>query len=563
MTKYVLIGDSSLSSIYRNFPLLDFLPSAPSYAVPKVIYNFLKGPSLPAHPDGTVKIAPYSIRKLQAALLARNKRNDVAVAHEDHLANFIKDDTEVIAVSTMDPLGLGPLAMSYYALLGAKGGEPWVKLEWQNLIAKINALRKGKKAKLLIGGPGVWEFTILPEELDKERIDYAFQGEADDIICDLFEQVANDRIDHNLFFDGFVTMDDNLHRTHVRHPKFLSRSQQIGTMVPLTKIPPIVEPAVKGMVETMRGCGIGCNFCEVTLRPLRYYPLEKITQEINVNSRAGYTQAWLHADEFFAYKHAGPTFEPNKEALLELFKAAMSVKGIQKTNPTHARISPAAAYPDLLRELSKIARAGPSNWLGCQVGIETGSDRLAKRHMPNKTLPLRIGVDGSWKDIVWQGTVHMTKYYWRPAFTVQVGQREETDEDSWDTVELINKMSNSYINGRSLEFTITPMQNVPLGLIKSKGFSNNELTPAQFAVYYTSYRHLYKIALRNARKDSKGGALVKNGTASILALGAWGMMKFIEHLARKCGLDIDKAKRWGVDGPTKKIEVAEEKILNR
>lgn len=562
MTKYVLVGDSSLSSNFRDFPLLDFLPSAPSYAVPRMIYEFLKGPLLPANPDGSAKIAPYSIRKLEAILLTRNKREDVVVAHENYLSNFIKDDTEIIAVSTMDPLGLGPLTMSYFALLGQEG-DPWVKVEWRNLMTKINAVRKGKKAKLMIGGAGVWEFTIQPEELDKAQIDYAFQGETDDILCDLFEQVSNDSIDRNQFYDGFVTMDDNFHRIYMRNPKFISRSQNIGTMVPVSKIPPIVGPAVKGMVEIMRGCGIGCDFCEVTLRPLRYYSLETIVEEVKVNLRGGYTHAWLHSDELFAYKRAGHTFEPNKEAIVELFKTVMAVKGIEKTNATHARVSPAAAYPEFIKELSEIARAGPSNWLGCQIGVETGSDRLAKRHMPNKTMPLRIGVDGSWSDIVWQGTANMTKYYWRPAYTFQVGQREETDEDNWDSVALINRMSNSYIDGRPLEFTATPMQNVPLGLIKSGGFSINRLTPAQFAVYYASYRHLYKTALRNVGKDTKGNTIVKGGTASVLAIGAWGMMKFVEYLAKKSGLDVERAKRWGLETPTKRIEVAEAKILNR
>ena len=50
---------------------------------------------------------------------------------------------------------------------------------------------------------------------------------------------------------------------------------------------------------------------------------------------------------------------------------------------------------------------------------------------------------------------------------MQVGQKGETDEDNWDTVALINRLSNSYVDGRPFEFTVTPMLNVPLGRIKS------------------------------------------------------------------------------------------------
>ena len=58
------------------------------------------------------------------------------------------------------------------------------------------------------------------------------------------------------------------------------------------------------------------------------------------------------------------------------------------TNPTHGRSIP-AGYPDLVREISSVLRAGPKQWIGVQRGLETGSDRLALIHMPNKTLPLK------------------------------------------------------------------------------------------------------------------------------------------------------------------------------
>jgi len=104
-----------------------------------------------------------------------------------------------------------------------------------------------------------------------------------------------------------------------------------------------------------------------------------------------------------------------------------------------------------------------------------------------------------------------------------------------DTVELINKLSNSYVDGRPFEFTITPLQNVPMGLLKNRKFSSIELNPSQLAVYYASYRHLYKMALRNAKIESKrsGNKLAKLGTASLISFGAWAMLKFVENIARK------------------------------
>ncbi|HUC38957.1 MAG TPA: radical SAM protein [Candidatus Acidoferrum sp.] len=552
MAKYVLISDSTLVAHYRHFPLLTFLPCAPSELIPSSVYKFLKGPQAPALPNGEARYAAYSIRKLEAALIRSGvKPEDIAVPHEQYISKFITEDTELIAVSTMDPLGLGPLTMSYNVLFGVNH-KPWVRVEWENLIAKLNQYRKGKKAKLVVGGPGVWEFTIDPEALDQQHIDYAVQGECDDIIKEVFEQLSADNVDTNLFFRGFLTYDAHFHRSYTEHAQFLSRRPGLSKGAPtLEELPSITRPAMMGLVETMRGCGIGCDFCEVTLRPMRYYSPERIVEEAKVNLKGGFTNVWLQTDEIFAYKHLNAKFEPNQDAIAEMMTQVMALDGVKNANPTHGRISIPAAYPDFIGRLSSILRASPQNWIGVQVGVETGSDALAAKHMPNKTLPLKIGVDGTWKDIVWKGTNNFNRYYWRPAFTVQVGQAVETPDDNWETVALINWMSDSNVEGtsRPFEFTATPMQNVPLGLIKNREFANITLDESQMAVYYASYRHLAKMASRNAVKDSKGSALVKGGTASIISLGGWGMLKMVERMAKKRGVDIEKAKRWGLDQP--------------
>jgi radical SAM superfamily enzyme YgiQ (UPF0313 family) len=545
MTRYVLVSDLTLMYDYRHFPLLNFLPTAPSSHVPERVYNFLKGKAPPALPNGEALYAPYSVRKIEAGLLAHVPSADVAVPHPDFIENFIKEDTEVIGVSTMDPLGIGPLTMSYTILFGSDE-YPWVRKEWEALIARLNRARKGTKAKLVVGGPGVWEFTVFPDELARLGIDYAFQGESEDIIHHLFEQLAQDRLDSNMFFEGMMSFDENFRRVYTPNPKFISRRPRGRNAPSLEEIPLIRRPVVDSLTEVMRGCGVGCDFCEVTLRPLRYYQPDRVVEEVKVNIDAGFSNAWLHSDEIFAYQH-GPLFKPNEEALVSLFTTVMSVKGVRSANPTHGRISIPAAYPDLIEKLSSIMRAGPTNWIGVQVGIETGSDRLAKIHMPNKTLPLRIGSDGSWADIIWQGTHNMNRYYWRPAFTVQVGQSEEIPEDNWDTIALINRMSSSEVDGRPFEFTVTPMQNVPLGVMRSRKFDKLNMDESQLGVYYASYRHLARMASRDAYRDSKGNFLVRLVTGSLISVGGWAMMKVVESIAKKHGVDVDKVKRYGLN----------------
>ncbi len=558
MTKFVLLSDSTLGYQYRDFPLLDFLSCSPSRAIPGPIYRFLKGPPPPTSSDGRVLLAPYSIRKLEASLRTKYSSKDVAVVQENCLADHVTEDTEIIALSTMDPFGLGPVTMSYYALFG---GElyAWVWREWDALLEKVNRVRQGKKAKLVVGGPGVWEFTMMREAVEKYNIDYVFQGETDDIAPILFEQIVEGNIDRTLFHSGYMTYDDKFRKVVEKDDKFLARGVSFAAYPKLEEMPPIINPSMKGMSEVMRGCGVGCDFCEVTLRPLRYVPIENIVKEVEINLRAGQTNAWLHSDEIWGYKH-GNMFTPNEEALTELFSTVMNIKGVQTSNPTHGRISIPAGYPELMEHLTKIVGGGPRNWIGVQTGIETGSDSLAKRHMPNKTLPLKIGPDGSWQDIVWQGVAVETKNYWRPAFTLQVGQEGETDEDNWDTVAMINRMSNSSVDGRPFEFTATPLLNVPLGRIKSRKLNTEMLSESMLAVYYASYLHLAKMAKRNGYREARGNMFVRMGTGSIISFGGGLMLRTVEKIARKHGVDIDKVKKYGLEN---KSEITSQAALAR
>ena len=270
MAKYVFVSDTTLSREYSNFPLLDFLPCAPSGTVPRLIYEFLKGKA-PATEGGRAAVSPYALRKLEAALLRRHTPDEVVIAHEDHIEKFIKQDTEVVGVYTMDPLGMAPLTMSY-AILFEDASKAWVRVEFEKLIGRINRARTGTGAKLAVGGAGVWELAAMPELMDQLGIDFAFQGEADDIINEVLEDIANGSVYDSDYFQGFQSFDKDFHKVWVAHDKFITRRRNSKQFPTLQEIPLIQAPSIKGLVEVMRGCGIGCDFCEVTLRPIRYYP---------------------------------------------------------------------------------------------------------------------------------------------------------------------------------------------------------------------------------------------------------------------------------------------------
>ena len=548
MAKFVLVSDPTLLYDYHNFPLLDYLPSAPRGILPGYVYGLLRGAMVPSI-GGRATLAPYSLRKIEAALLKTHTPEDVAVASPASVGDFIGEETEVIGVTTMDPLGLGPLTMSFEALLGWRS-PPYAQVEFEGLVRRIDHCRKtrGGSAKILLGGPGVWELAACKQEMNALGIDFAFEGEADDIASEIFEYVAaseTPELDVRALCDG-VGDDRQGGERFISRGAFSRRSPEID------EIPDIVGPSTKSIVEAMRGCGIGCDFCEATRRPLRYYPPEKVRREIEVNVRAGSSHVWLHSDEIFAYEHE-KNFVPNAPAIEELFTMVMETKGIEHANPTHARISIPAAYPELIGRLSRILRAGPSHQIGVQVGIETGSERLARRHMRNKTLPLRVGPDGSWSEIALQGTASLNKNYWTPAFTVQVGQPEETPEDSWDTVALINRMGSFEVNGRPLDFSVTPMQNIIVGEVRLPDASPPRLDRSQLAVYYTCYRHLAKLATRKGVHSGGGNTLSRLRTGALITLGSELMLHAISTLCRKDGLDLDKVSRYGLEGPLPRV----------
>lgn len=108
----------------------------------------------------------------------------------------------------------------------------------------------------------------------------------DDTVSELFRQISEGNIDKKkMFFQGYMTYDDKFRKVLKNDDLFIARGFAERAYPSLEDIPDIVRPSMKGMVEIMRGCGVGCDFCEVTLRPLRYYPLDKIKERLRLTLR--------------------------------------------------------------------------------------------------------------------------------------------------------------------------------------------------------------------------------------------------------------------------------------
>ncbi len=549
MVEVVLTFDPSLGHTFHDFPLLSFLPCAPVRYVPAPIYRYLSLPDVPYDTVGRALLAPYAIRKIEACLVKKSKLKTV-VAHPRFISRFIGPETKVIGISTMDPLGLGPLTLMFN---NAGREKSWVTKEFEDLMAWIAVAKRntGSKAKVVVGGPGEWEFEHRKDMIEKLGIDYVVQGEMDDIVHLLFEQLVEDSLDKSIFMHGYKTTNfDAYGRPYIRYVhdpagRFICRNPASRYKLPkIEDIPTIINPAISGQAEIMRGCGINCDFCEVTTRPLRYYMPEKVLEEVYVNLRAGINNAWFVTDNQWAYMVQHPDFWPNKEAIFKLYRTVM--RAVSKANPMHATLAPVAADPEAAMGIAKIVGAGPDKHIGVQIGLETGSDRLVLKHMVNKAKPLKVGVDGTWAEIVVEAQKVYNASYWIPAYTIILGQEGETPEDSWDTIGLIN-----YMASLNLYFTVTPMALVNLGSLRGTNVLTDvyaNLTPAQAALIYVCWRNTKRMAESIAFKISKESLLMRVLTTSILNIGAWFWLDRLEKYFRRLGREyeraIDKAKTY-------------------
>jgi len=537
MVRIVLTCDKTLAGEFHHIPLLDFFSCAPVEKTPKFLYDFLTG-QVPTY-NGIMVRAPYPLRKIEAGLLREYKENEVVVVHPDHVHKYIDDDTKIVGINSMDPLGLGPVTMMF-----TYGGyyTSYTKYYFLDVAKRVNQIRKKRnlKYKIIVGGSGAWQLEIKKRYIEELGIDHVIIGEIDHLLPDLFFEIEKENVDRLII--GHLNGGNLL---SLVQEIVLSKIIKIRGHPEIHQIPTIVRPATHGFVEAMRGCGRNCHFCEPNLRVSRYIPIEKIRKEILVNLKGGIGNVWLHSEDIFLYKVEDKHyFYPNREALIELFQSVMSIKGVTHANPTHGTVSAAAADPILIKNLSKILRASENNWIGIQCGLESGSSKIFANYMPLKAKPF----DGEeWCDVIVEGNAVLNDNYWFPAYTLIIGLPGETEEDCWDTVRLIDRLEKELPKkvGNKAHFTVTPLSFVPVGLLKEKDFYSidDQINEASFAVIYRSWRHTILEIVRSSERVFKTNFIFKKFMQGLCLFGANIILKSIEKWGKRLGFDVEKAKK--------------------
>jgi radical SAM superfamily enzyme YgiQ (UPF0313 family) len=420
----VLTADRTLMSNYHGNEFLGFGTCAPSNFIPDVLYSYLFFPPIRTN-KGLPTAAPYGLRKIEAQLLKEGF--NVLTVSPQHLRKYVKS-AKVIGMHTMDPFGFGPASTTLASVFQK---EPFLARHFHGLVTSP-VIREAKRngAKVIVGGPGAWQFRYRPRLVEKKVIDCVVEGEAENVIGKLFKAAVNGEP-----LPSYVEVPAK------DAPK-------------LEDIPDIVQPSVNGLIELGRGCCRGCEFCNVTLRPLRWYPLDKIVRELAVNVEIGKQRViCLHAEDVMLYGSQNAV--PNDEKLLKLHETVMSK--VQTVSWSHCSLAAVASKPQLVAKLSDIVLQ-KQEWWGAEIGLETGSAQLAKKIMPAKAFPFKAD---EWPQVARQGFGIMHDQKLIPAATLIVGLPEETEDDIIRTMELVDDVKDC----RSL---IVPLFFVPLGRLKNK-----------------------------------------------------------------------------------------------
>jgi len=426
----VITSDRTMMSNHHGKEFLGFLATGPAVGLPEKLWMWLAAPKIKVDGEGRPIEAPYGLRKIEAKLIDAGFR--AAVIDPDHIHKHL-DGMKVLMVGHHDFFAYGPPSNEWWLITGE---EPVNRLSFMRFMRSETVRKaKAKGVKVIAGGPAAWQWLW---ELDFWRecgIDVVVDGEAERVIVDLVRKALDGEELPNYVFVGPADTPS------------------------IDEIPVIKAASVNGLIEVMRGCPRGCKFCSVTLRPLRFIPLDKIEKEILVNIKSGITNAILHSEDVLLY--GGDGIKPRPEAVIKLHEMVRKhVKG--SIAWSHASLASIKYAEDNFKLISRLASeyllTEGQNFLGVEVGIETGSPRLAEIIMPAKSAPYPASM---WPEVVEDSFRIMHENTIIPAATLIIGLPGENSYDVVKTAELIDKL-------RPYRSIIVPMFFVPMGVLKNR-----------------------------------------------------------------------------------------------
>ncbi|MFX1350906.1 MAG: B12-binding domain-containing radical SAM protein [Promethearchaeota archaeon] len=499
--KIVLTAPATEMSDHNKRIFLGFGTCFPPAIIPPWFLRLFFYPKVSIKKNGAAKYAPYGLRKIEAILVNDGFRDyDVVVAPPEKLETFVGPETGVIGISTMDPLGYGPVSITFSAILG---GKATTKIEFYKLMKMVRNLKsRYKHLKIIVGGSGAWQLELHKKLQKRLGIDTIVTGEGDDEVFSLFQKAMK---------GDFL-------------PKRLNMNSP-----PPERIIPIRNASIDGLIEVSRGCGRHCQFCSAAARKRQDIPLEIIVKEIEVNIREKSGDPILHAEDVLMWG-SKDNFRPNRKAVTKLFKTALAVPGTRSVGVSHVSLAAPASDPKLISELSEVMRLGSEQlrFFAAQTGIETGSSNLIKQLMRAKPLPFK---PEEWPEVVRQAFGVLNDNHWVPAATIVIGLPKETADDVQRTLELLDDLRDNLSLMVPLFFI--PMKGAILA--NAKAFVAKELEYAHWELFVKCLDHDLRHVSNLEKEYLRGLSLVN----LIVGLGFKVFSRWIRLRAQK--LDFHQA----------------------
>ncbi len=424
MVKVVLTADRAVFTDYHGVDLFGFGLCMPYRLIPSVVENLILVPKAKTGRDGRAKFAPYSLCKVEAALLASGfGRSEVVVTPPHRLEEVVDSETAVVAVHVLDPKGLAPVTWTLRSLTG--GGKSCTEAEFENLMRTVKELRREHDFKLIVGGPGVWQLRGMEKRYD---IDVLYEGEAELTFPGVVKAILN---------GGDV-------------PSYVE-----GEPVPVQRIPLIMTPSRNGQVQITRGCPRRCRFCSPTMWRFRSMPVEIILKELEFNLKNGAKGAGLITEDVLLYGARG--LQLNPEAVEELYEKVTRLAkryGVGPVDFTHVSCSSALYLKDTVRRISETMGLDEKRAIFPQVGLESGSPAIVGRYFRGKVYPWR---PEEWPEVVASASKVFNDNHWYPCYTYLIGYPDATPDDYVKTTELLDRLEEEGFMGWTFPLFLIPM----------------------------------------------------------------------------------------------------------
>ena len=454
MTDIVLTADRTLMTDYNGISPLGHIGCVPNRIVPNYVIKLF----LPELFEGE---ATYALRRVESQLISEGY--NVKIINPQHINEIKKLKPKVVGISTVDPFTKKPHPWTLTNIFG--GGESVIQNEFQMFLRKINNIKRKYPFKIVIGGPGASEFKNYRDY--DELYDTAVIGPGEGA-ADLFNQAMNKKKLPKMYYAKKVHWKD---------------------------IPLIKGPARLGHVQITQGCPRGCQFCIPTLLEWVSFPKQRILKEIETTLKGGIKQISLITEDFFLY--GSKKVETNHTAILDLMNSILEL--MKKYDAYHINFSNLSIASTIkakktckaLTDLLDLNEERPTNTI---IGLETGSPRLIKKYMKDKTKPYN---PNKWRELVLEGINILNENHWHPLLNLITGLPDENEEDVIKTLDLIDDLKDN--NVFYYVFYFVPLEGCELE--KHNFFSFDDISERRWELFIRCWSKTIKWLQYNMKKQ--------------------------------------------------------------